>query len=106
MDVFDAVASRYPARALLPTPIPEYTVRDIIARAARAPSAGNMQPWRIYAIAGKRVEDLKALLAPRINELPKAEGGDYRIYPDPLEEPYLTRRFDVGERLYKSIGVP
>src|ERR1700761_1000413 len=106
MDVFDAVASRYSCRAFLPTPIPEETVRDIVARAARAPSAGNMQPWRIYAIAGRRVEDLKALLAPRMNELPKAEGGDYRIYPDPLEEPYRTRRFDVGERLYKSIGVP
>ncbi|HEY2755411.1 MAG TPA: nitroreductase family protein, partial [Pseudolabrys sp.] len=106
MDVFDAVASRYSCRAFLPTPIPEQTVRDIIARAARAPSAGNMQPWRIHAIAGQRVDALKALLAPRMNELPKAEGGDYRIYPDPLEEPYRTRRFDVGERLYKSIGVP
>jgi nitroreductase len=106
MDVFDAVASRYSCRAFLPTPIPEQTVRDIVARASRAPSAGNMQPWRITVIAGQRVEALKALLAPRMNELPKAEGGDYRIYPDPLDEPYRTRRFDVGERLYRSIGVP
>jgi nitroreductase len=106
MDVFEAVASRYSCRAFLPTPIPEKTVRDIIARAARAPSAGNMQAWRIYAIAGKRVDALKALLAPRMNELPKAEGGDYRIYPDPMEEPYRARSFDVGERLYRSIDVP
>ena len=41
-----------------------------------------------------------------MNELPKAEGGDYRIYPDPTEEPYRTRRFAVGEMLYQSIGVP
>jgi nitroreductase len=47
MDVRDAVASRYSCRAFLPTPIPEQTVQDIIERAARAPSAGNMQPWRI-----------------------------------------------------------
>jgi nitroreductase len=106
MDVFEAVASRYSCRAFLPTPIPESTVRDIVERAARAPSAGNMQPWRVYVIAGKRVDELKALLTPRMNELPKAEGGDYRIYPDPLEEPYRTRRFQVGELLYKSIGVP
>jgi nitroreductase len=106
MDVFEAVASRYSCRAFLPTPIPEKTVRDIIARAARAPSAGNMQAWRIYAIAGKRVDAVKALLAPRMNELPKAEGGDYRIYPDPMDEPYRARSFDVGERLYRSIDVP
>lgn len=106
MHVFDAVASRYSCRAFVPTPIPETIVRDIVARAARAPSAGNMQPWRVYAIAGKRVEELKALLEPRMNELPKAEGGDYRIYPDPMEEPYRTRRFAVGEMLYHSIGVP
>jgi len=106
MDIFDAVASRYSCRAFLPAPIPEATVRDIVGRASRAPSAGNMQPWRMYAIAGQRVEQLKALLAPRMNELPKAEGGDYRIYPDPMEEPYRTRRFAVGEMLYNSIDVP
>jgi nitroreductase len=106
MHVFEAVASRYSCRAFLPTPIPEQTVRDIIERASRAPSAGNMQPWRVYAIAGTRVDDLKALLAPRMNELPKAEGGDYRIYPDPMEEPYRARRFAVGEMLYRSIEVP
>jgi len=106
MDIFDAVASRYSCRAFLPTPVPEATVRDIVARASRAPSAGNMQPWRVYAIAGARVEALKALLMPRMDELPKAEGGDYRIYPDPMAEPYRGRRFAVGEMLYDSIDVP
>lgn len=106
MDVFKAVATRYSCRAFLPTPIPEAMVRDIVERAARAPSAGNMQPWRIYAIAGERVEALKVLLAPRMDELPKGEGGDYRIYPDPMEEPYRSRRFAVGELLYNSIDVP
>ncbi|HET7849060.1 MAG TPA: nitroreductase [Pseudolabrys sp.] len=106
MDVFEAVATRYSCRAFLPTPIPEATLRDIIERAARAPSAGNMQPWRIYAIAGERVEALKALLAPRMNELPKGEGGDYRIFPDGIEEDYRARRFAVGELLYQSINVP
>lgn len=105
MDVFEAVASRFSCRAFQPTPVLEATVRDIIARAARAPSAGNMQPWQIYAVAGKRVEALKTLLAPRMSELPIGEGGDYQIYPDPIHEPYRARRFEVGELLYKSIGV-
>jgi nitroreductase len=107
MDVFEAVASRYSCRAFRPTPIPEKTVRDIIEAAARAPSAGNMQPWRVYALAGKRVGELRALMAPRMAaELPKGEGTDYTIYPEPLSEPYKTRRFKVGELLYKAIGIP
>ena len=105
MDIFDAVASRYSCRAFLPTQVPEATVRDILARASRAPSAGNVQPWRIYAIAGKRADALKSLLAPRMNELPKGEGGDYRIFPE-MEEHYRARRFEVGEMLYSAIGVP
>jgi nitroreductase len=106
MDVFEAVSSRYSCRAFLPTPIPEKTVRDIVERAARAPSAGNMQPWRIYAVAGERVAQLKAFLKPRMaSELPRGEGTDYTIYPEPLGEPYKTRRFKVGELLYQSIQV-
>jgi len=65
-----------------------------------------MQPWRVYAIAGKRVDELKALLAPRMaTELPKGEGTDYTIYPEPLAEPYRSRRFTIGELLYQSINV-
>ncbi|HVV78389.1 MAG TPA: nitroreductase [Pseudolabrys sp.] len=107
MRVTEAVASRYSCRAFLPTPVPEKTIREIVELAARAPSAGNVQPWRIYALAGEPLEALKALLAPRMaTELPKGEGVDYPIFPHPLSEPYNARRFGVGELLYKSIGIP
>ena len=66
-----------------------------------------MQPWRVYALAGKRIEELKALMAPRMAaELPKGEGTDYTIYPEPLSEPYKSRRFQVGELLYQAIHIP
>ena len=106
MDVAEAVASRYSCRAFLPTPIPEAIVRDIVERAARAPSAGNMQPWRVYALAGTRVDDLRAQLRPRMaTELPKGEGTNYTIYPEPMSEPYHTRRFTVGKLLYDAVGI-
>ena len=106
MHVREAVASRYSCRAYLPKPVPESIVRDIIEVAARAPSAGNMQPWRVHALAGEPLAKLKALMAPRMSELPKGEGTDYTIYPEPLTEPYKTRRFVVGEMLYKALGIP
>lgn len=105
MDVRDAVASRYSCRAFLPTPVPEKVVRAIVELAARSPSAGNMQPWQVDVIAGARVEALKALLRPRMGELPKGEGTEYTIYPPEMNATFRARRFAVGELLYKSIGV-
>lgn len=106
MNVRDAVASRYSCRAFLSTPIPEKTVREIIELAVRAPSAGNMQPWCIDVVAGKRVEALKDLLRPRMGELPRGEGTEYTIYPPEMNATFRKRRFEVGELLYKSIDVP
>jgi nitroreductase len=107
MDVRDAVASRYSCRAFLPDPLPEATVRDIIDRAARAPSGGNLQPWLVHALAGARLEALKAQLRPRFaKELPRGEGPEYDVYPRDLKEPYYGRRARVGNQLYQSLGIP
>jgi nitroreductase len=107
MDVRDAVASRYSCRAFLPTPVPIKTVKDILNRAARAPSGGNLQPWLVHVLAGERLEALKDQLRPRFaKELPRGEGAEYQVYPPGLKEPYYTRRSRVGEQLYASIGIP
>ena len=106
MDVRDAVASRFSCRAFLPTPVPLAVVRDILERAARSPSGGNLQPWRVDALAGAPLEALKALIRPRHAELPRGEGAEYQIYPAPLKEPYHARRFEVGALLYAALGIP
>jgi nitroreductase len=106
MDVRDAVASRFSCRAFLPTPVPLATVRDILDRAARAPSGGNLQPWRVYALAGAVLEDLKARIRPYAPSNPRGEGAEYQVYPSPLKEPYNSRRFEVGADLYRAIGIP
>ncbi len=104
MHVAEAVATRFSCRAFLPTPIPEQTIRDIVERAARAPSGGNLQPWRVHALAGEKLEALKAIVRSRLDELPRIEGAEYDIYPRDLKEPYETRRRLSGAMLYQSIG--
>lgn len=106
MHVCEAVESRYSCRAFRPDPVPEKIVREILQSAARAPSGGNLQPWVVHAVAGARLEALKAELRPRMNTLPLAEGGEYQVYPTPLKSPYKERRFKVGELLYESISIP
>ena len=71
MDVRAAAATRYSCRAFRPDPVPLNIVRDILERAARAPSGGNVQPWLVHAHAGERLEALKDQLRPRFaKELP------------------------------------
>jgi nitroreductase len=106
MHVREAVESRYSCRAFKPDPVPETIVREILASAARAPSGGNLQPWVVHAVAGERLETLKAEFRSRKSELPFAEGAEYDVYPKGLKQPFTARRFEVGELLYQSINVP
>jgi len=105
MQVRDAVSSRFSCRAFLPTPVPLATVRDILDCAAHAPSGGNLQPWRVHALAGAPLEGLKARIRPLAPSNPRGEGAEYHIYPDPLKEPYYGRRYEVGALLYRAVGI-
>lgn len=105
MDVREAVATRFSCRAFLPDPVPEKTVRDIVERAARAPSGSNLQPWHVHALAGERLDALKKRIEPRYGDLPHGDGPGYEVFPGKLHEPYRTRRFDVGLQLYDSLGI-
>jgi nitroreductase len=106
IDVRDAVASRFSCRAFLPEPVPLATVRVILEGAARAPSGGNIQPWRCHALAGAPLEDLKASIRPHAPTNPRGEGAEYQVYPEPLKEPYHARRYEVGAALYRAIAIP
>jgi nitroreductase len=102
MDVSEAVARRVSIRAFKPDPVPGAVVREILEAAARAPSGGNLQPWRVYALAGAPLAEFKAQVAAN----PFGEEAEYAVYPPDLWEPFRTRRFQNGEDLYATIGIP
>ena len=106
MDVRDAVATRYSCRAFRPDPVPEDIVRDILERAAQAPSGGNLQPWHVHALTGARLKALVDEVAGHYDLLPRGEGTEYAIYPNPLGELYNARRFKCGADLYAALGIP
>jgi nitroreductase len=102
MNVSEAVAARVSIRAFLDRPVDAETVRDVLVRAARAPSGGNLQPWRVYALTGQPLAELKAQVAAN----PFGETPEYDVYPANLWEPFRTRRFQNGEELYATIPIP
>ena len=106
MSVSEAIASRASVRAFLDTPVAEETVVSILERARWAPSGGNLQPWLVHVLMDGARDRLVATVQERMQQTPMGEGPEYSIYPPKLKEPYRTRRFDCGEALYGSIGIP
>lgn len=102
MNVSEAIEARVTIRGFLDRPVAGETVKDILLRAARAPSGGNLQPWRVYALSGQPLADFKAI----VKANPFGETPEYDVYPPNLWEPFRTRRFQNGEDLYATIGIP
>lgn len=105
LTVSDAVASRRSVRAFLPTPVDEAALQQVLERALRAPSGGNLQPWRLRVVSGMALEQLKGAVVQRAIERPEGESADYPIYPSPLASPWRDRRYQTGEDLYVSLGI-
>jgi nitroreductase len=106
LDVAEALRSRFTCRAFLPTDVSRLTVEDILTQASRAPSGGNLQPWRVWALAGSALESLRAVVRAKCQSGRYGDGDfEYLVYPPDLKEPYATRRFRNGQAMYEAIGV-
>jgi nitroreductase len=106
MNISDAVRTRKSVRAFLDTPVSDAVLREVLTLAARAPSGGNVQPWRIYVLNGSAMADFKEVIRQRVAAQPEGEAPfPYDIYPPNLWEPHRGARFEVGENMYAAIGV-
>jgi nitroreductase len=104
MNLSEAVEARRSVRAFLPKPVPLPLLRSAIERAARAPSGGNLQPWRLHVIAGDAMARFRQVMAERFKRA-EPDPIEYDIYPPNLHEPYRTQRYRVGEMLYATLGI-
>jgi nitroreductase len=100
MDVIEAVNRRKTIRNFLPDPVSDDVLRTLLEAASRAPSGGNVQPWRIYVVNGETMARFRAHIA----DLEPGE-PEYDIYPANLWEPYRTNRFELGEMMYETMGI-
>jgi nitroreductase len=102
MRVSEAVAARKTIRAFLDTPVSDETIRNLLHKASRAPSGGNVQPWRIYVVNGEAMVRFKQ----HVSDRTEPEQSAYEIYPKQLKEPYRSSRFKVGEDMYALLNIP
>jgi nitroreductase len=102
MNVSEALRARISVRAFKPEPLPESLLREILDVARYAPSGGNLQPWKVIAVAGAERDAVVALAKANL----PGEEGDRPVYPANLWEPYRTRRYKLGEDMYALLGIP
>jgi len=102
-----AITTRRSVRAYLPTPVPEQTVREILAVAARAPSGTNTQPWQVHVLTGAARQRLgDAILAAYDDPAERAtHAEEYDYYPREWVSPYIDRRRQVGWDLYGLLQI-
>lgn len=101
MSVTEAVSARRSVRAFLPDPVDDAMLTSLLERASRAPSGGNLQPWRIYVVTGEAMARFRNVMATER----RMSQPDYEIYPPDLWEPHRTNRFRVGEQMYATLGI-
>ena len=106
MNVSEALEKRTSVRAFLDTPVDRETVGKLLEKAGRAPSGGNVQPWKVIAVAGEERDAAVKAGAAAVMANPEGEDEEFPIYPSPMPEPYRTRRFKVGEDMYELLGIP
>ena len=102
MNVTDAVDSRKSIRAFLNKPVPNELISELLKKASRCPSGGNLQPWRVFVINNQSMNDFLEFQ----EKWDKPEAPAYSIYPKNLKEPYRTYRYDLGEQMYSLLNIP
>ncbi len=106
MHVHDAIMSRKSIRRFLATPVPRVSLMRILEGAAMAPSGHNIQPWKVYAVAGAVKEALSVdILAAIANDPPAQHLPEFDYYPVNWIEPFIGRRRKLGHELYAILGI-
>lgn len=106
LSVTEALQRRISTRAFLDTPVGEAEIREILDAARQAASGGNVQPWKVVAVAGDAQQRVKDAVKKKLETDPFTNEARFPVYPEKLWEPYRSRRFEVGEDMYALMGVP
>lgn len=99
----DLVRDRHSCRAFSSKPVARKEIERVFELAQFAPSDCNIQPWHVYLLEGRKLEDLRgALLAEGAADAPIS----YDVAPiEQYSGPFLERRRNCGWSLYHAVGI-
>lgn len=105
MHVDEALKTRISIRAFSDRAVSREMVEEILDVARWSPSGGNLQPWKVIAVAGDAKRAVTDLATNVLMRDPTGEADEAPVYPQPLWEPYRSRRYKIGEDMYALLGI-
>jgi len=99
------IANRFACREFSDRPISRGTIEEILRIARFAPSGANIQPWRVYVLAGTSKEKVSTALLKAHREARNEHVSEYKYYSAELPMPYACRRREFGSLFYGSLGI-
>ncbi|MEO0961791.1 MAG: nitroreductase family protein, partial [Pseudomonadota bacterium] len=108
LSVTDAVAQRKSIRAFADEPVDNEVLSSVLKAALRAPSGGNVQPWRLFVLNGDAMTRFKAQMEEQMTSNPMGEPAQYEIYPKGLKARHLviTRNAHQGIHVFADFKPP
>lgn len=103
--VSSAILRRRSVRDFLARPIDRRHLETALSLAARAPSGGNLQPWKITVVAGADLQAFRAEVAVALVDNPLGGNTEYDVYPKSLPDLYRDRTRQIGEAMYALLGI-
>tara|TARA_B110001450_G_C17600878_1_gene472926 strand:- start:553 stop:1212 length:660 start_codon:yes stop_codon:yes gene_type:complete len=101
MNVSEAVLNRSSIRSFTAREVNNDVIKELLQKASRSPSGGNLQPWKIFVINKSGMKNFLEFQ----RKWTKEEVAAYDIYPKNLKEPYRTARYQVGEQMYGLLDI-
>ncbi|MDB6143859.1 MAG: P-Nitrobenzoate reductase [Pseudomonas sp.] len=97
--------SRFANRFYLNREVNLDVITGILEAARYAGTGANVQPWRVYVTAGAAKTALTDALSCAHKTAPGEHRSEYNYLPDPLPEPFASRRREFGSVFYGSLGI-
>ncbi|PRG87505.1 nitroreductase [Burkholderia multivorans] len=97
--------SRFANRFYLNREVDPAVVKGILNAARYAATGANVQPWRVHVAAGPAKERLVDALGTAHATSPHDHASEYRYLPEPLPEPFASRRREFGAVFFGSLGI-
>jgi nitroreductase len=99
------IKGRFASRSFTGRTVPRQTITDILDVARFTPSGANIQPWRVYVVAGAKKRAISCALSKAHEEARDEHSSEYQYYASSLPEPYASRRDEFGRLYYGSLGI-
>lgn len=110
-EVEKTILERHSVRAFSSKPVSDKLIRDMVNKAARAPSGTNTQPWKVYVVQGQVKQQITDKVIEAAHQLylglkSKSDfKAPYSYYPATWFEPYLSRRRENGAKMYQILDI-